>query len=162
MNVEDVRLLYQRLAPPKHLVVLGKAGHLHFTDGAATIHEGYRQGYLSGAFSDPELQGSEGVRLGEAMRPFSELLTAEHAGSTRGRSASRIWTLGSGTARTRRRFSRATSPSHLCRAACAWSTSMSTSVRRKRRLAVARARLVAWFAVYIILVVATPIHQNRV
>jgi hypothetical protein len=53
-----------------------------FADGAEAIHEGYRRGYLSGAFSDPELQGSEGVRLGEAMRPFSELCTEEQAGST--------------------------------------------------------------------------------
>ena len=83
VNVEDVRLLYEQLTTPKHLVVLGKAGHLHFADGAATTHEGFRLGYLSGAFSDPELQGSEGVRLGEAMLPFSELLPEEQAGSTR-------------------------------------------------------------------------------
>ena len=82
VNVEDVRLLYEELAGPKDLVVVGRAGHLHFADGAATTHEQFRLGYLSGAFSDPELQGSAGVRLGEAMRPFADLLTEEQAGST--------------------------------------------------------------------------------
>jgi hypothetical protein len=81
VNVEDIRLLYERLAGPKYLVVVGKAGHVHFADGAATTHEQLRLGYLSGAFSDPELQGSTGVRLGEAMRPFADLLTEEQGGS---------------------------------------------------------------------------------
>jgi hypothetical protein len=79
---QDVRLLYENLRTPKHLAVLARGGHLHFADGAEAIHEGFRRGYLSGAFSDPELQGSDGVRLGEAMRPFSELCTEELAGDT--------------------------------------------------------------------------------
>ena len=82
VNVADVRALYATLPTPKHLVVLGRGGHVHFADGAKGVHEQLRLGYLSGAFSDPELQGSAGVRLGEAMRPFSELCTAEQGGST--------------------------------------------------------------------------------
>lgn len=82
VNVQDVRLLYDTLRTPKRLAVLGKGGHMHFADGAEAIHEGFRRGYLSGAFSDPELQGSAGVRLGEAMRPFSELCTEGQAGDT--------------------------------------------------------------------------------
>jgi dienelactone hydrolase len=82
VNVRDVRLLYDTLRTPKRLAVLGKGGHMHFADGAEAIHEGFRRGYLSGAFSDPELQGTDGVRLGEAMQPFSELCTEEQAGDT--------------------------------------------------------------------------------
>jgi len=79
VNVEDMRLLYRELATPKRLVVVERAGHLHWGDGAKAAHEQYRQGYLSGGFPDPEV---DGIALGTAMRPFSELCTEEQGGDT--------------------------------------------------------------------------------
>ena len=79
VNVEDMRSLYHRLATPKRLVVVERAGHLHWADGAKDGHEQYRQWYLSGAFPDPEI---DAIALGTAMRPFSELCTEEQGGAT--------------------------------------------------------------------------------
>jgi hypothetical protein len=76
VRAEDLRDLHRRLAPPKRLVIVARAGHLHWTDGAAEMHERYRLGYLSGQFPDPEI---DGVALGTAMRPMSELCTEEQA-----------------------------------------------------------------------------------
>lgn len=73
----DMRVLFDRLALPKQLVLLAKTGHLHWADGAAETHELYRRNYLSGAFPDPEI---DGVALGTAMRPFAELCTEEQSG----------------------------------------------------------------------------------
>ena len=82
VNVEDMRSLYRRLPAPKRLVVLERAGHMHFADGAAFVHERFRLGYLSGEFSDPELRGEAGIALGRAMRPFAELCTEAQSGGT--------------------------------------------------------------------------------
>lgn len=82
VNVEDMRVLYRQLAIPKRLVVLRRAGHMHFADGAEFVHEFLRQGYLSGEFSDPELKGDAGIALGTAMRPFAELCTEAQSGGT--------------------------------------------------------------------------------
>jgi hypothetical protein len=82
VNVEDMRVLYRQLAIPKRLVVLRRAGHMHFADGAEFVHEFLRQGYLSGEFSDPELEGDAGIALGTAMRPFAELCTEAQSGGT--------------------------------------------------------------------------------
>lgn len=82
VNVEDIRLLYSTIAAPKRLVVVHQAGHMHFADNAAIVHEWYRHGCLSGAFPDPEL---DGVALGTAMRPFAELCTeAQSCATARG------------------------------------------------------------------------------
>ena len=81
VNVEDVRQLYGRLFTPKRLVVLRRAGHMHFADNVELLHERYRLGYLSGEFSDPELKGEAGIALGSAMRPFSELCTEAQSGA---------------------------------------------------------------------------------
>jgi dienelactone hydrolase len=77
VKAEDMRLLFERLATPKQLVLLAKTGHLHWADGAAETHELYRRNYLSGAFPDPEI---DAVALGTAMRPFSELYTEQQSG----------------------------------------------------------------------------------
>jgi dienelactone hydrolase len=82
VNVEDMHVLYRQLATPKRLVVLRRAGHVHFADGAEMVHELLRQGYLSGEFSDPELKGDAGIALGKAMRPFAELCTEAQSGGT--------------------------------------------------------------------------------
>jgi hypothetical protein len=82
VNVQDVRDLYGQLSTPKRLVVLARAGHLHFADGAETAHETLRLGYLGGEFSDPELRGEAGLALGRAMRPFSELCSEADAAAT--------------------------------------------------------------------------------
>jgi dienelactone hydrolase len=79
VNVEDIRSLYEQMAAPKQLVVLRRAGHMHFADNAEYVHEWFRKGYLSGEFPDPEL---DGVALGTAMRPFAELCSEEHANVT--------------------------------------------------------------------------------
>jgi len=78
VNVQDMRSLYARMAEPKRLVLLERAGHLHWADGAAAAHEQYRLGYLSGKFPDPEI---DAIALGTAMRPYAELYTEEQAGS---------------------------------------------------------------------------------
>ena len=52
---------------------------MHFADNAEYVHEWFRKGYLSGEFSDPEL---DGLALGTAMRPFAELCPEEHANLT--------------------------------------------------------------------------------
>jgi dienelactone hydrolase len=81
INVEDIRLLYSKIASPKRLVVLRKAGHMHFADNAALGHEWFRKGYLSGSWPDPEI---DAVALGTAMRPFDELCTeAQSCGTAR-------------------------------------------------------------------------------
>ena len=79
VNVEDMRELHGRLAPPKRLLVLARAGHMHWADDAAAAHEQYRLGYLSGQFPDPEI---DAIALGMAMRPISELCTEEQSGAT--------------------------------------------------------------------------------
>jgi dienelactone hydrolase len=79
VNVEDLRSLYQQMAAPKQLVVLRRAGHMHFADNAEYVHEWFRKGYLSGEFPDPEL---DGLALGTAMRPFADLCPEEHANLT--------------------------------------------------------------------------------
>ena len=79
VNVEDIRSLYQKMAAPKQLVVLRRAGHMHFADNAEYVHEWFRKGYLNGEFPDPEL---DGLALGTAMRPFAELCPEEHANLT--------------------------------------------------------------------------------
>lgn len=76
VRAEDLRDLHRRLAPPKRLVIVARAGHLHWTDGVAETHERFRLGYLSGQFPDPEI---DAVALGTAMRPMSELCTEEQA-----------------------------------------------------------------------------------
>ncbi len=58
---------------------MGRAGHLHWADGAKAAHEQYRLRYLSGSFPDPEI---DAIALGIAMRPFSELYSEEQAGDT--------------------------------------------------------------------------------
>ena len=73
---DDVRDLYARLPEPKCLAVLRTAGHLHWADNAELIHETLRQRYLSGDFPDPEI---DGLAVGRAFRPFSELCPAQHA-----------------------------------------------------------------------------------
>jgi hypothetical protein len=79
VNVDDMRLLYRQLETPKRLIVLARAGHLHWADGAEAAHERYRQGYLSGSFPDPEI---DAIALGIAMRPFSELCPEADAAET--------------------------------------------------------------------------------
>ncbi len=79
VNVEDIRLLYTKIASPKQLVVLRKAGHMHFADNAEFGHEWFRKGYLSGSWPDPEI---DGIALGTAMRPFAELCTEAQSGAT--------------------------------------------------------------------------------
>ena len=81
VNVEDIRLLYTKIASPKRLVVLRRAGHMHFADNAEFGHEWFRKGYLSGSWPDPEI---DAIALGTAMRPFSELCTeAQSCGTAR-------------------------------------------------------------------------------
>jgi dienelactone hydrolase len=79
VNVEDIRSLYHQMAAPKQLVVLRRAGHMHFADNAGYVHEWFRKAYLSGEFPDPEL---DAIALGTAMRPFAELCPEEHANLT--------------------------------------------------------------------------------
>jgi dienelactone hydrolase len=79
VNVEDIRLLFSKIASPKRLVVLRKAGHMHFADNAGFGHEWFRKGYLSGSWPDPEI---DAIALGTAMRPFAELCTEAQSGGT--------------------------------------------------------------------------------
>jgi dienelactone hydrolase len=79
INVEDIRLLYTKIPSPKRLVVLRKAGHMHFADNAEFGHEWFRKGYLSGSWPDPEI---DAIALGTAMRPFAELCTEAQSGGT--------------------------------------------------------------------------------
>lgn len=78
VKAEDMRLLFGRLFPPKHLVLAEGMGHLHWGDDPAGMHELYRRNYLSGAFPDPEI---DAIALGTAMRPFAELCTGEQSGA---------------------------------------------------------------------------------
>jgi dienelactone hydrolase len=66
----DLRELHAKVREPKRLAVLRRAGHMHFLDGAQSVHETMREAYLSGEFPDPEL---DAIALGTAMRPFVEL-----------------------------------------------------------------------------------------
>jgi dienelactone hydrolase len=79
VNADDILHLYGLMATPKRLVVLHKAGHMHFADNAEFGHEWYRKGYLSGRWPDPEI---DGIALGTAMRPFAELCTEAQSGGT--------------------------------------------------------------------------------
>jgi predicted dienelactone hydrolase len=79
VNVADIRQLYTKMATPKHLAVLRKAGHMHFADNAAFGHEWFRKGYLSGSWPDSEI---DAIALGTAMRPFAELCTEAQSGGT--------------------------------------------------------------------------------
>jgi dienelactone hydrolase len=79
VNVQDIRLLYSLITAPKRLVVVRRAGHMHWADNAEQGHEWFRKGYLSGEFPDPEV---DGIALGTAMRPFAELCTEEQANAT--------------------------------------------------------------------------------
>ncbi|HKX99934.1 MAG TPA: dienelactone hydrolase family protein [Steroidobacteraceae bacterium] len=75
----DLRELHDRLPPPKRLAVLGRAGHMHFVDGAAYVHELMRKSYLSGEHPDPEI---DALALGEAMRPMAELCSESKSTAT--------------------------------------------------------------------------------
>jgi hypothetical protein len=79
VNVEDIRSLYSMLRSPKRLVVLRRAGHMHFADNAAWGHEWFRNAYLSGSWPDPEI---DPIALGTAMRPFDELCTEQQSCTT--------------------------------------------------------------------------------
>ena len=79
VNVEDIRHLYSKMTAPKRLVVLRKAGHMHFADNAEFGHEWFRKGYLSGSWPDPE---TDAIALGTAMRPFAELCSEARSGGT--------------------------------------------------------------------------------
>jgi hypothetical protein len=79
VNVDDMRQLHQSLAPPKRLLILARAGHLHWADGAKAAHEQFRHSYLRGEFADPEI---DAIALGTAMRPFTDLCSEEHASDT--------------------------------------------------------------------------------
>jgi dienelactone hydrolase len=79
VDVDDMRLLHQRLPQPKRLFVLQGAGHLHWADGARAAHEQFRANYLSGEFADPEI---DAIALATAMREFSELCSEQDAGDT--------------------------------------------------------------------------------
>jgi dienelactone hydrolase len=70
--VADMHELHGKLASPKRLAVLKRAGHIHFADNARSVHEGLRTWYLSGEFPDPEL---DAVAIATAMRPFDELVS---------------------------------------------------------------------------------------
>lgn len=74
--VDDVRDLFERIAEPKRLAVLNRAGHIHWVDNAELVHETMRLRYESGAFPDPEL---DGPAMAAAMKPFAELCPAQHA-----------------------------------------------------------------------------------
>jgi dienelactone hydrolase len=39
VNANDMRTLYQELTAPKRLALMGRAGHLHWADGAKAAHE---------------------------------------------------------------------------------------------------------------------------
>jgi dienelactone hydrolase len=67
----DVRELYDRVCGSKQLVIIEGAGHVHFADNAAAVHEAIRSAYASGSFPDPEI---DAAALAAAMRPFPELL----------------------------------------------------------------------------------------
>ena len=75
----DLRELHQRLAVPKRFVVLKRAGHMHFADGAAYVHELMRKSYLSGEHPDPEI---DALALGQAMRPITELCSEANSTAT--------------------------------------------------------------------------------
>lgn len=75
----DVRELHRKLPAPKRLGVLKLAGHMHFADHAAVVHEMFRKAYLGGAYPDPE---SDTHALGTALRPFAELCSEANAAAT--------------------------------------------------------------------------------
>jgi dienelactone hydrolase len=77
VNARDMRVLYERLSTPKRLVVVEKAGHMHWADRAEFGHEFYRNYYLSGTFPDPDI---DAIALGTAMLPISELCTEQQTG----------------------------------------------------------------------------------
>jgi dienelactone hydrolase len=75
----DVRELHRRLPAPKRLAVLKRAGHMHFADGAAFVHELMRKSYSSGEHPDPEI---DAPALAAAMRPMSELCSEADSTAT--------------------------------------------------------------------------------
>jgi pimeloyl-ACP methyl ester carboxylesterase len=76
--LDDLRDLYARLQAPKRFANVKRAGHWHFADNAEVAHETFRKMYLA-AFPDPTMDTQA---LGEAMRPWSELLTEDKAADT--------------------------------------------------------------------------------
>lgn len=76
-----LRELHRELLPPKRLVVLRGAGHLHFSDNAEQGHEMLRAMWKSGSFpaADPDI---DLVAIAEASRPFAELCPAAHGAAT--------------------------------------------------------------------------------
>jgi dienelactone hydrolase len=75
----DLRELHGRLPAPKRFAVLNRAGHMHFVDGAAFVHEMMRKSYLSGEHPDPEI---DALALGHAMRPMAELCSEADSTAT--------------------------------------------------------------------------------
>ena len=76
--LQDLRELYVKLPSPKRFASLRAAGHWHFADNAEVAHETFRQMYLT-SFPDETFDTR---KLGEDMRPFSELCPEKDAADT--------------------------------------------------------------------------------
>jgi predicted dienelactone hydrolase len=76
--LQDLRELYARLPAPKRFASLRSAGHWHFNDNAEIAHETFRKMYLT-SFPDETFDTR---KLGEDMRPFSELCPEKDAADT--------------------------------------------------------------------------------
>lgn len=69
--LEDLRELGEQLPAPSTFAILRGAGHMHFSDDAAVVHEFMRAMWASPDFPDAE---NDGPALARAARPFAELL----------------------------------------------------------------------------------------
>jgi predicted dienelactone hydrolase len=76
--LQDLRELYAKLPAPKRFASLRAAGHWHFSDNAEVAHEMFRKMYLT-SFPDDTFDTR---KLGEDMRPFSELCPEKDAADT--------------------------------------------------------------------------------
>jgi len=74
--LEDLRELATILPRPSRYAELRRAGHMHFVDSVATVHELQRAAWNHPDFPDPEV---DGPALARAARPFSELLPEKPA-----------------------------------------------------------------------------------
>ncbi len=78
INLQDLRELYAKLPAPRRFASLRAAGHWHFNDNAEIAHEMFRKMYLT-SFPDNTFDTR---KLGEDMRPFSELCPEKDAADT--------------------------------------------------------------------------------
>lgn len=76
----NMEKLNNKLREPKQFMILRGAGHFHWAALSEEVHELFRASFLSGSITTESDFNAKG--MGEAMRPYTELVPASHGADT--------------------------------------------------------------------------------